>query len=159
MTSSDPECLLLAGGDLKLTDVRLDHFSSDGPHSASPRQPPSFEEVGVTRQTQGEGASGWLDTNGESVQLISFHRQSLNKHGQQDRDEGAYLCCETKGSRGRRDGSNSRVWLSGRKLPLVVCVIPIRLHYSLISRRATQPGRTGQSSSARLRTRHTCHLR
>lgn len=32
---------------------------------------------------------------------------------------------------------------SGRRLLLVVCVIPIRLHYSLISRQATQPARTG----------------
>lgn len=65
MTSSDPECRLLAGGDLKLTDVRLDHFSSDGPHSASPRQPPSFEAVGVTRQTRG---------GGRDVRLASYQR-------------------------------------------------------------------------------------
>lgn len=74
MTSSDPECRLLAGGDLKLTDVRLDHFSSDGPHSASPRQPPSFEAVGVTRQTRGGGERrpvGFIPT-GNRCNLFPF---------------------------------------------------------------------------------------
>lgn len=131
-------------------------FSSDRPHLPSLLKHPSLKQ---SVWYDDRGASNGLTTHWESVQLIFLHRQSLNKQSQQDRDEGAIFCCETKGSRGRRDRRNSRVRLSGRTLPLRVCVIPIRLHYTLISRRATQPVRTGQRSTARLWTRHTCHLR
>lgn len=47
------------------------------------------------------------------------------------------------------EGGGMEATVSGQRRTLVVCVIPFRLHYSLISGRATQPERTGPQYEGR----------
>lgn len=142
MTSCGPTWLLLPWDDETPTDVRCDRLALKVQIWLYCLNFPTWISSAAVTQTQGIQGFDFLLGISATYFLSSAVPKQTEPAGQGWRNKFMLWDKEV----GKGDGSNSRDWLSGRRLPLVVCVIPIWLHYRLISRWATQPAERARES-------------